>query len=65
MKCLALLLGLIVCEPSITSDARLVRQWYSDNSRQWFAEYETDDGFRFVVSQTFEEAMRAEWSARR
>jgi hypothetical protein len=43
-------------------DMRLVRQYFDDRCKRWIAMYESMDGRHREVPQTFEEAMRAEWT---
>jgi hypothetical protein len=57
----------ISCDTPITwtteiMDMRLVRQYFDDRSKRWVAVYEHMDGRQHEVPQTFEEAMRAEWT---
>jgi hypothetical protein len=43
-------------------DMRLVRQYFDDRHKLWIAVYEAVDGRQREVPQTFEEAMRTEWT---
>jgi hypothetical protein len=57
----------ISCDSPITwtteiMDMRLVRQYFDDRRKLWIAVYEAVDGRQREVSQTFEEAMRTEWT---
>ena len=43
-------------------DMRLVRQYFDERCKRWIALYEGMDGRHREVPQTFEEAVRAEWT---
>jgi len=40
---------------------RLKRQYYDDRARVWIAEYTNDSGATVIVTQTFSQALDAEW----
>jgi hypothetical protein len=57
----------ISCDRPITwtteiMDMRLARQYFDDRCKRWIAVYERMDGRQREMQQTFEEAMRAEWT---
>ena len=57
----------ISCDRPITwtteiVDMRLVRQYFDERCKRWIALYEGMDGRHSEVPQTFDEAMRAEWT---
>ena len=57
----------ISCDRPITwttemMEMRLARQYFDDRCKRWIAVYERMDGRQREVQQTFEEAMRAEWT---
>lgn len=40
---------------------KLKRQYYDERARVWIAEYENDSGALVVVTQSFGQALDAEW----